>query len=174
MGCDPAVDRQYYENTGRSATCEVKLYQDAYREAKLPSDLRGNQLSQRMIQLVDTNRREHDRGWYLVTENGGYSKSQLRKGGLYAGRTSQVADIRVHERAGNDAPPVERLPVRAVRPPDPGIRVGVEVASVIELLLRRLLQLLWVHGECRYCMVVQSIEILRQGSTHVLLSPLLV
>ena len=65
--------------------------------------------------------------------------------------TRQVAHVGVDEGAGDDAPAVERLPVRALRPAQARVRVRVEVPAVAQLLLRRLLQLLRVDGERRYC-----------------------
>lgn len=69
----------------------------------------------------------------------------------YAARTGQVADVRVDERTRDDAPPVECLPVRPIRPPYPGVGVGIEVPSISELLLGGLLKLVRVHGERGYC-----------------------
>ena len=64
-------------------------------------------------------------------------------------RTRQVAHVGVDEGAGDDAPAVERLPVRAVRPAQARIRVRVEVPAVVQLLLRAVLKFLWMHRERR-------------------------
>ena len=81
MGWDPAVDRQYCENANRSMTRGPQLYRDTHWDAKLSSDLRGDQFSERMVEFVDANRREHDRGRYLVAKDGRYSIGQRRGSG---------------------------------------------------------------------------------------------
>lgn len=73
-------------------------------------------------------------------------------------RTRQVAHVSVDKGAGDDAPAVERLPVRAVRPPQARVRVRIEVPAVVELPLRRLLQLVRVDGERRHCERARSVQ----------------
>lgn len=64
-------------------------------------------------------------------------------------RTGEVARVGVDAGAGDDAPAEEGVAVGAVRPASAGVGVGVQVGAVAELCLRRVLQLVGVHGEAR-------------------------
>ena len=70
MDCEPAVERQYYEASVVSDRVSV-VQGPTYRDAKFSSDLCRNKLSERVVELVDTNRGEHDRYRDTMTKNSG-------------------------------------------------------------------------------------------------------